>query len=1650
MRWVGLSKLPLAFLFVAALVVLGSAFVNAVPPEVCGPNGYYDSSIQDCRFYNEPHTPVYCDGPQSKYHSTCVNGDYYDYNSYSYQWSGYIRGQPYNGQICDASISYSDYRCQGSSGGYNYGSGSNGGSGGSYNYGGGSNGYYYDYGNGNGYNNYGGYCGNGYCEYGESAYSCPMDCYNPFGGHYYSSCNLYSYPTTVNAGSYSDIQVAYYDLFYEPGLIPVSCGNGYTAYAYNAYGTTGTAYARCYFPYAGTFYQTAYAGGIGCTPSYVSAVGGGGSGGSGGGSGGSGGQSQCSVSTNPAQIQGSSGVSAITVYYSGVNPSSASISCGDEGATVKNTGCSGGTCVAQCVYNPSQTPYYATVDANLHVNGQNVRCSSGFVSINGNGGSGGSGGSNGQSCAVILNPSSLTYNGSTNVKVIYQNFNSNVNSAEVICGNGQQFNVQCQNNKNGECNVDSCNYETPNHFPKSFPVTAVVNGQQCSSSSLLIFGNNPTPTPTPTPEYGGIVLTVKNDANAPIQAAFAVLYYQGQAVLTGHTNNAGVTSFSGLPVASYSLTVSKTGFETQTTGVDVLANQNTQVDMVLQRVTTSKSCTVSLNPSTVRPGQQSSVSIAYVGFNSPASAQVSCAGQQQQASCTGNNQGTCSTQCVFGAEQAYPQTKSVTASIDGTACNSAQATLIAPLPTQGTVVTRVTDCETGMGLQSAGVFVNGSLLYTDSNGIASAVTDPGLQTIDVSKNGYTGAQVSAFVQEGKTTSESVCLNALGGNSACNFDAQLIASPSCPYSEQPQPYQVKLTNRNATDNVSIQVSYSNDALVGLSSVLLAPSQQTIVEFNSTLRDLAGSRNAFVSFISSVCTRNIAIQACMSGGLELEAMQNTIKAVPNQKACFDLLLRNRGLASAGVVISSSSSDTSINGEFSQKEFTITAQETKPLQFCVTSPTGGLKSFTLTATSEIGTAVDSVSLDIPTSGQYSNGNGGACVRVDADDTVQNEQVSITNNGVPGDYDVELVSLDSPNEKNPLQASLVQGRIYGFEKGTSRSVYIALDPFNAKAGEHRFQLLLKKDGYVVSQQDLCFDIDSRRDQSVTLNPLSLTIQVGKSASAFLNVENTGNQRLTYAVNLPNVLPTQAYPATFRLEPGARESVEVQVTAPLGTALGTYTVPVRLVASSSESNSYAVTVYCGNGQSKTVDCKGGESTCSVTCDYPNSGVYTTSASIAGVACASADVRVSDNQSNSCFLTVNPNVMQEQNYATVTVNYRELQKGQQDNFTIQCGNGNVVTAGNCVGTSGSCSAQCYYNDAGSFTVSAASLNYSCSPAGIAITSKDRETSCRLSTQTNIVKGSSDTVTLSYDVADLPTERQELLSTQNLLVNVVSSSTRFEPVVSQNIQVTAASAVDVFPGTTTLLPVTIKNNDAFTLNTVIVYMTNLPTGVTAQQVPAFSLSPGQQVTRNIVITAVPDAPLATVTSHLRVESGSFVAPDKQVAVNVRSPTPQELLVSNGAPSFSFASQGNHTEITMQMQVTNNENQATTLFASAALPQGWSFGFAPVTLAPGETQTLTFKMATDSYEDKDFDMFLRLQSGPKAKTIPIRVPSKSSASGILGFFTAGTSGILLLLLLIGIALAAYLFYASRELEQKIEVEEEKTDTAYKRKESTTRKE
>ena len=222
------------------------------------------------------------------------------------------------------------------------------------------------------------------------------------------------------------------------------------------------------------------------------------------------------------------------------------------------------------------------------------------------------------------------------------------------------------------------------------------------------------------------------------------------------------------------------------------------------------------------------------------------------------------------------------------------------------------------------------------------------------------------------------------------------------------------------------------------------------------------------------------------------------------------------------------------------------------------------------------------------------------------------------------------------------------------------------------------------------------------------------------------------------------------------------------------------------------------------------------------------------------------------------------------------------------------------------------------------------------------------------------------------------------------------------------------------------------------MVNLPSGVQAERIQAFSLQPKSQVTKNLVLIAAQDAPLGTVTAKLKVESGAFVASDKNIAVAVRAPSAELLLVSVGEPSFSFDTRGNATEITMRMPVSNNEPRAVTLTAFASLPQGWSFAASPIALKQGETVQMEFKLYTNAYADDDFEMLLRLQSDSgKVKTIPIRVPSKSSASGLSGFFigvfASATGGLLLLLLVVGVGLAAFLYYASREMKEKLAEDE-----------------
>ena len=175
----------------------------------------------------------------------------------------------------------------------------------------------------------------------------------------------------------------------------------------------------------------------------------------------------------------------------------------------------------------------------------------------------------------------------------------------------------------------------------------------------------------------------------------------------------------------------------------------------------------------------------------------------------------------------------------------------------------------------------------------------------------------------------------------------------------------------------------------------------------------------------------------------------------------------------------------------------------------------------------------------------------------------------------------------------------------------------------------------------------------------------------------------------------------------------------------------------------------------------------------------------------------------------------------------------------------------------------------------------------------------------------------------------------------------------------------------------------------------------------------------------------------MESGVFVAPDKSVAINVRTSTGKELLVSEGEPSFSFSSKENLTEITVSIPVTNNENTASVITASADLPPGWRFGFAAVSLQPGQTSLLEFKLVSEQYDDKEFDAVIRLQNTEnKVKTIPLAIPSKSSASGLSGLFTASsTTGIIVLLLIIGIVLAGYFFYNSRETQKKLTEDIEK---------------
>lgn len=155
------------------------------------------------------------------------------------------------------------------------------------------------------------------------------------------------------------------------------------------------------------------------------------------------------------------------------------------------------------------------------------------------------------------------------------------------------------------------------------------------------------------------------------------------------------------------------------------------------------------------------------------------------------------------------------------------------------------------------------------------------------------------------------------------------------------------------------------------------------------------------------------------------------------------------------------------------------------------------------------------------------------------------------------------------------------------------------------------------------------------------------------------------------------------------------------------------------------VAVNCGNGRSATANnCDGESGSCTTECTYLNVGTFTATAGISGTACSSTTVRVlsttsQGNEQNNGNLAaqptcrlVNPTEVRVNSAVNIRVEYSNLQ-APPGSVNVACGNGRTASA-SCVGTSGSCTAQCTYATQGSATPAAYIGAVQCASSSITV------------------------------------------------------------------------------------------------------------------------------------------------------------------------------------------------------------------------------------------------------------------------------------------------------------------------------------------------
>jgi len=891
-----------------------------------------------------------------------------------------------------------------------------------------------------------------------------------------------------------------------------------------------------------------------------------------------------------------------------------------------------------------------------------------------------------------------------------------------------------------------------------------------------------------------------------------------------------------------------------------------------------------------------------------------------------------------------------------------------------------------------------TVFFTNEFGEAHVPLSPGTYNVEFAKDGFNASRATVTIDQARTNPQAICLQPR----SCDFSVELVSAPTCQF--QSDQYQLRIVNSvNASKTVTL--SYSTAEIDGPPVVALAPQQSTIVNLRarSASAAVSGQSLGIVNIAGpDSCTQSFTLPLCISQDIVLQAPQQRVSVTPGSTVCSDVLVKNRGLQTVKVALTAASSSPSISGVFSPNEFMLSSLEVKTVPLCVSGQSGfsGQGTLSLAAHSPLARANESVAVDVFGQTFFSTDFSG-CPIIDAGRTTYHP-LSVQNNERAGDFVLHV-------EDNPVTVrdDFVLSQ---FQKGDVRQVVIALEPFGNRAGRHLFNAFLQKEGRTVFQQALCFEVRGSAASSLDVQPNPLDVSRGQSRSALLSVRNVGNLRSEYTVqNEGQPLSVRVSPRSFQLEPNQEQLVDVAVSA--GSSLDTksYVVPLSVYARSAlqtADEQYNVDVQCGTGTTRSVSCPAGSGSCSVICTYANSGTFTPSASVAGRTCSvtSSSVRVIDSTANTCILQATPNNVDRGASVTVSASYNTLGTAFNGTLSINCGNGQVVTAQNCNGNTGACSAVCTYPTEGNFVLSASGNGTSCFSAAVAV-GNPSSTSCQVTAaQNTVVRGDSATIQLKY--YNLPiTSTSTALSvpvfqgSQNLLVNVLGTSDTIS-LSTAELTLLSIGPQQAFAGTSVHVPLRVRNENYFSVNDVQLFVDRLPSGFSVPQVARFNLAPGQERTVDLVVEVAPSVPPSTVVLSVVAQSALTLSARQNLLLTV-VPSPADQLNLDVNVQVTYREENGQPRFILDASVTNREPVALLITPSFVVNENWPASFQPRSLSlasNGQGQIQGQVVPTNFDPNRTYPATVRLRSADgRVKDVPIELSRQGGS--FTGFASLG---------------------------------------------------